>query len=75
MDTKKNKKKDNSVARAFVLVSQLGLSMAGCVVVGLFIGIYLDRWLGTSPWMMVVFLFIGAGAAVKLIYDLAKDWK
>ena len=70
-----NKKEKNSVYRAFSLISQLGFTMAGCVAVGLFIGIYLDKWLGTAPWLTLVFAFLGSGTALKLIYDIAMDWK
>ena len=30
----------------------LGLEMAGSVVIALFLGDYLDRRLGTSPWLL-----------------------
>ena len=74
-EEKKNEKKDNSVLRAFSLISQLGLTTAGCVIVGLLFGRFLDRWLGTAPLFTLILVFIGAGAALKIIYDLAMDWK
>ena len=72
---KKEKKKDDGVLKALSLISQLGLTTAGCVIVGLLIGRFLDNWLGTAPWFTIIFSFIGAGAAFKVIYDLAMDWK
>ena len=42
----------------------VGLEMAGSVVVPLFVGDYLDRRLGTSPWLMVVFVLAGMVAGV-----------
>ena len=35
-------------------------------------GLLLDRWLGTTPILMIVFLILGAvGASIKIYYD----WK
>ena len=34
------------------------------VLVGAFIGWALDRWLGISPWGMIVFLLLGFAAGV-----------
>ena len=34
------------------------------VVVGAGLGWIIDRWLGTSPWGLIVFLLLGFGAGV-----------
>ena len=47
-------------ARGFRLSSEL---VAG-VVVGAGIGWLLDRWLGVSPWGLIVFLLLGFAAGV-----------
>jgi len=67
-------KKKHSVGRALSLVTQLGLQMAVCIVLGVAIGIFLDRWLGTMPIFIIIFTIFGSGAAIKMIYDIAKDW-
>jgi F0F1-type ATP synthase assembly protein I len=33
----------------------------------------LDKWLGTSPWLLLVFMFFGMGGAIKMLYELAKN--
>ncbi len=61
--------------------SALGLEMAISVVVGLAIGYYLDKWLGTSPWLTIVWIGFGFAAGVRSLYraavksekDLEKD--
>lgn len=50
----------SAFARGFRLSSEL---VAG-VVVGALIGWLIDRWLGTSPWGLIVFLLLGFAAGV-----------
>jgi ATP synthase protein I len=50
----------SALARGFRLSTEL---VAG-VLVGAFIGWALDRWLGISPWGMIVFLLLGFAAGV-----------
>ena len=51
--------------------SALGLEMALSVVIGLAIGYYLDKWLGTSPWLTVVWIALGFAAGVRSLYRSA----
>jgi ATP synthase protein I len=41
------------------------------VIVGGAIGWYLDDWLGTKPWLMVIFFFLGVGAGFLNIFRAA----
>lgn len=41
------------------------------VVVGGFIGWQLDRWLGTKPWGLIVFLMVGTAAGFWNVYRIA----
>ena len=50
----------SAFARGFRLSTEL---VAG-VLVGAFIGWALDRWLGISPWGLIVFLLLGFAAGV-----------
>ena len=45
-----------------------GLQFAGAVVLAVFGGIWLDKKLGTSPWMVVVLVFLGAGVGFYSLY-------
>ena len=51
--------------------SALGLEMALSVVIGMGIGYYLDRWLGTGPWLTVVWMALGFAAGVRSLYRAA----
>ena len=54
----------------------LGMRLAVEVVVGVAVGAGLgyglDRWLGSRPWLMVLFLFLGGAAGVMNAYRAAK---
>jgi ATP synthase protein I len=40
---------------------------------GALIGWFLDRWLGTSPWALLVLLFLGFAVAMRNIYRISKS--
>ena len=40
-------KETHKIFEQLVLVSQLGLTMVGCIGLGFAIGYYLDKWVGT----------------------------
>ncbi len=43
---------------------RIGVELVAALMVGVAIGIGLDRWLGTTPWLMVVFIVLGAAAGI-----------
>jgi ATP synthase protein I len=51
---------------------RIGVEMVSALGVGLAIGWGLDRWLGTKPWLMVVFFFLGAAAGILNVYRAAQ---
>jgi ATP synthase protein I len=62
-----SKSDPSALARGFRLSTEL---VAG-VLVGAFIGWALDKWLGTSPWGMMVFLLLGFAAGVVNVVRVA----
>ena len=42
------------------------------VVVGAVIGYFADKWAGTAPWLMVVFVVLGTAAAFRRLIRLAQ---
>ncbi len=47
---------------------RIGVELVATLVVGGGIGLLLDRWLGTAPWLMLVFFILGAAAGFINIY-------
>lgn len=52
-------------------VGTIGTHMVASTFVGLAIGFFLDKWLGTKPWLLLLFLFVGIVAGFKNMYDEA----
>ena len=51
---------------------KLATDMIAGVAVGGFIGWALDRWLGTTPILLVVFLILGAAAGILNVIRSAQ---
>ena len=47
---------------------RVGLELVVAVVFGLGVGWAIDRWLGTKPWAMLVFLMLGIAAGMLSVY-------
>ena len=50
----------------------LGTMLFVCVAVGLAAGYFADRWLGTSPWLLLLGLALGIVAAAVNFYRTIK---
>jgi len=70
-------KKNRVWAENLSIVMQLGLTMAGCIVLCFFIGRYIDQWLGTRGIFITVFTILGviggANVAYRQILDITTN--
>ena len=53
-----------------VLVPQLGLTLAGSIGLGIYVGHRLDNWLGTRPGLIIIFGVLGLVAGLVSSYRL-----
>lgn len=53
---------DPSLLRQLARLSTIGVSLVAATAIGLAIGYGLDRWLGTSPWLTLIFTLFGIAA-------------
>ena len=53
--------------------SSVGLELGFSVAIGIVAGYYLDRWLGTSPWLTIFLLLCGVASGFKRIYLVLKS--
>ncbi len=51
---------------------RVGTELVAATGIGVAIGYGLDRWLGTGPWLLIFFLFLGGAAGVTNVYRLAS---
>lgn len=53
-------------------LSGVGISLVAATFIGLAMGYYLDKWLGTSPWMTLIFLGFGIVSGFRNVYILTE---
>lgn len=59
-------------APAFAKAYRVGIELLVAVAVGSLIGYWLDLWLGTFPWLLVIFFFLGVAAGFLNVYKAAR---
>jgi ATP synthase protein I len=53
---------------------RVGVELVAALVVGVGIGLLLDYWLDTTPWLMVVFFFLGSAAGFLNVYRTVSGY-
>jgi ATP synthase protein I len=53
---------------------RIGVELVAALVVGVGIGLLLDRWLETAPWFLIGFFFIGSGAGIVNVYRATSNY-
>lgn len=73
---KKDKKDKNKGAlKNVALITQLGISMITPIFLGVFIGSWIDKKVGTDGIFMLIFLFIGVGGGFVNLFKLTGAFK
>ncbi|MCX5899636.1 MAG: AtpZ/AtpI family protein [Proteobacteria bacterium] len=66
-DTKKDL---SNVIKSVSHIGSFGLTMGACILMGYYLGSYIDSKLGTAPWfMMVLVLLFMLGAFIKFVQE------
>ena len=45
-------------------LSSIALTIPSSIAVGLFLGYWLDKWLGTKPWLIIIFTLLGVASGL-----------
>lgn len=69
---KRSKRDNRNVYRSLALFTQFGLHMLVPICMMSALGIYLDRKLGTS-WFMILLFFVGTVAGGQNVFRLARQ--
>lgn len=59
-------------AEGMGMVMHIGTEMVAGVAVGLLIGYWIDRWLGTMPLFFILCFFLGVAGSALNIYRLVR---
>ena len=68
-------KQINKTANKWIIYSSMGLELGLSVVVGFLIGGWLDKWLQTDPYFLLIFGIAGIIAGYRSIFRLVKRVK
>jgi len=66
----KNPPPGNALGLAF----RIGVELVSALAIGVGVGWLLDSWLGTKPWLMLVFILLGGGAGILNVYRVASGF-
>lgn len=55
------------------LAYRIAMEMLVAIIVGGFIGWYLDKQFDTKPWLLLTFLFLGIGAGFKNVFRMGAQ--
>jgi F0F1-type ATP synthase assembly protein I len=61
-----------STYRQIGILTTIPMLMAVGPILGYYVGSFLDKTMGTAPYLMVIFIFLGFGASGKGVYDLIR---
>lgn len=59
---------EKSAWSALAELSSVGFAMVLATVIGLAGGYFLDRWLGTKPWLLLIGLGFGIAAGFVILF-------
>ena len=52
---------------------RIAIEILAAIAVGVGIGIALDAWLGTKPWLLILFCILGFGGAMANVMRTARE--
>ena len=68
-DLYKNEEPPSSIGAAFKLSTEL----VAAVAIGTIIGFILDKTFGSTPWLIIIFFFLGVTAGIINVFKSAKN--
>lgn len=61
---------ESIIGQSLSYAMRISVELAAGILVGTVLGYYLDKWLGTKPWLFILFFVIGACAGGLNVYRL-----
>ena len=69
------KKENKLFVKDLAYFSSIGFQVSFSVLIGFFLGQYLDKKFGTDPWLTYIFIVMGIAAAVRNVLLAIKRIK
>lgn len=66
-------KKNRVWSEGLSFVMQIGLTMAGSIMFCFFVGLYLDKWLGTRGLFVTIFILLGVAGGAYTAYRQIQE--
>ncbi len=63
---------DDPFRKGIAIAARVGVELVATTAVGTALGYFLDQWLGTSPWLLIVGVLLGGTAGILAIFRMAK---
>lgn len=60
--------KPSEAMQLFGNVATIGMQLVAATFIGLAMGYFLDEWLDTGPWLLIIFLLLGIIAGFRDVY-------
>ena len=68
------RKKELEQGGGLSLALRIGVELVAALIVGVGIGLLLDRWLGTTPWFLLLFFLLGSAAGILNVFRVMKGY-
>jgi len=59
-------------SKSWLNASTIGISLVLAILIGTFLGVYLDKFFGTKPWLTLIFMVLGIVAGFKNMFYFLK---
>jgi len=77
-DGRSKSSEDDSGAAAtrsgMAVAMRVGTEMVAALGVGVGVGLLLDRWLETQPWLLILFALLGGAAGILNVFRLVNSY-
>ena len=73
MAANRNGRDGRSFLRAYGVITSFAFNLIAGILIGYYAGGYLDRWLGTDPWLTLILMTLGTLAAFQSLFRELRD--